>query len=115
MDLLEALDMLRAELATVGVRAEIDPRDVNPPGAWLALNAITHNDVMCGGGTVQVYVYLIVPDNGIAQATTQLAELLTSALRVFDPDADTITTSVTLPNAGSGLPALRMTVEVQTD
>jgi hypothetical protein len=115
MDILEALDSVRAELSSVGIRAEVDPRDVNPPGAWIALNSIEHGQVMCGGGVVRTHVYLIVPDTGVAEATTQLSELLTSALRVFDPDDSTTATTVQLPGGGNPLPAFRLTIDVQTD
>ncbi len=115
MDILEALDTVRAELLSVGIRAEVDPRDVNPPGAWISLASIEHGTVVCGGSTVRTHVYLIVPDTGVAMATTGLSEMLTSALRVFDPDDDTTTTTVTLPGGGNPLPALRLVIDVQTD
>lgn len=115
MDLLEALDEVRAELESVGIRAEVDPRDVNPPGAWISVASIEHGTVVCGGSVVRTHVYLIVPDTGVATATTQLSEMLTSALRVFDPDEATTTTSVTLPGSGAALPSLRLVIDVQTD
>lgn len=115
MDLLEALDTVRAELASVGIRAEVDPRDVNPPGAWISLNEVQHGVVVDGSGVVRTHVYLIVPDTGIAQSTTQLSEMLTSALRVFDPDEATIVTTVQLPSGGNPLPSLRLTIDVHTD
>lgn len=115
MDILEALDSVRAELSSVGIRAEVDPRDVNPPGAWIALNTIDHATVVCGGSTIRTHVYLIVPDNGVAESTTQLNEMLISALRVFDPDDSTTPTTVQLPGGGNPLPALRLVIDVQTD
>lgn len=114
MDILEALDSIRAELESVGIRAEVDPRDVNPPGAWITLGSIQHS-AMLAGSNIRANVFLIVPDTGIAEATTQLNEMLISALRVFDPDADTTPTSVALPDNGQALPALRLVIDVPTD
>jgi len=115
VQILETLDAIRAELATVGIRAEVDPRDVNPPGAWIALSSIEHNVAIDGTALLRTHVYLVVPDNGVATATTQLAEMLTSALRVFDPDDDTIPTTIQLPGGGNPLPAYRLTVDYHTD
>lgn len=114
MQVLEAMDSIRQTLQSAGIRAETDPRNVNAPGAWIALQSITHNAQLCGSGTVRLSVYLIVPDAGIDQSTANLALLLSSLLSVIDPDDDTTPTSVTLPGGGNGLPALRVTVDVAT-
>lgn len=115
MNILEALDAVRAELQSVGIRAEADPRDVNPPAAWIKLSDIQHGNYMDGGGTIRTHVYLIVPDNGYVESTTQLTDMLNDALRVFDPDDATIPESVQLPGGGNPLPAYRMTIDVHTD
>lgn len=115
MQILETLDAIRAELASVGIRGEVDPRDVNPPGAWIALSTIEHNVAIAGTGLLRAHVYLVVPDNGVATATTQLTELLNSALRVFDPDDDTIPTTIQLPGGGNPLPAFRLTIDTHTE
>lgn len=116
MNILEALDHVRHELQSVGIRAEADPRDVNPPGAWITFESVEHGTVVCGGSVVRVHVYLIVPDTGVAQTTTQLSDMLTDLLRVIDPDEPTTKTSVQLPGAGAaGLPSLRVALDVQTD
>jgi hypothetical protein len=114
MDLLEALDAVRAELAAVGIRGEVDARDVNPPGAWITIYEITHGVVVCGGDVVRVYVYLVVPDTGTTQAITQLSEMLTSAKTVFDLEDSTYIQSLALPG-GNSVPSMRLTVDVHTD
>jgi hypothetical protein len=115
MELLEALDYVRAELLSVGIRAEVDPRDVNPPAAWITLNQIEHGAVICGGSVIRVHVYLIVPDAGVIESTVQLQDMLNSALRVFDPDDATTPQTVQLSGGGNPLPALRLVLDVQTD
>ncbi|WP_280383360.1 hypothetical protein [Nocardia wallacei] len=116
MNFLDAIDHVRDELRSVGIRADHEPRDVNPPGAWLQLASIAHHQMLCGANSVRVYVFLIVPDIGTAEASRLLSVLLTTALGVLDPDEDTVPTTVNLPSGGNnGCPALRLTVDVPLD
>ncbi|MGW0247924.1 hypothetical protein ACWDYH_14950 [Nocardia goodfellowii] len=113
-DIASILEGLADELKAAGVRAAVDPRDLNPPCAWVVARSIAH-ELLGGGGTVAVEVYLIAPDSGAPQAYRTLTDLLDKALTVLEPDADTsLSEAVTLPGGGGPLPAFRLTVNIET-
>ncbi|MCP2281066.1 hypothetical protein [Nocardia amikacinitolerans] len=113
-DVAAMLDGLAVELRAAGVRASVDPRDLNPPCAWVVGRSIAH-ELLGGGGTVTADVFLIAPDAGVPQAYRTLTGLLDLALTVLEPDADTsLSESVTLPGGGGPMPAFRLTVNLET-
>ena len=106
-----ALELARSTLLMAGVRASADPRDVNAPGAWLAVESITHAKTMCGGTTTRVAIYLVAPNVGVTQAMSTLDGMLENVLTVLEPDAPSTPTTLSLPD-GSELPALKLTIDV---
>lgn len=105
---------LVATLKGAGLRAAVDPRDLNPPCVWVSPRSVAH-DLLGGGGTVTFDLLLIVADNGAASALTALTGLLDQVLTVVDPDADTVLSdTVTLPNGSAPLPAFRVAVDLET-
>ncbi|WP_069160078.1 hypothetical protein [Nocardia altamirensis] len=114
LDITAVLGGVVAALRRAGVRAGVDPRDLNPPCAWVTGRSIAH-DLLGGGGTVTADVYLIAPDTGAAQALWALSGMLTKALTVLEPDGDTsLSERVTLPGGGGPLPAFRLTLDIET-
>lgn len=114
LDIAAAAEDVVASLRSAGLRATVEPADVNPPAAWVTARTMAH-DLLGGGGTVAIDVYLIAPDTGTAQALRTLSSLLDKALTVVDPDADTsLAEAVTLPGGGQPLPAFRVTVNHET-
>ncbi|MBF6483845.1 hypothetical protein IU431_06695 [Nocardia otitidiscaviarum] len=113
-DIAAQLEDVAAQLRAAGVRASVEPRDLNPPCAWVVGRSLAH-ELLSGGGTLTADVYLIAPDTGIMAALAALTELLDLALTVIEPDADTsLSESVTLPGGGGPLPAYRLTVNLET-
>jgi hypothetical protein len=91
----------RAELQTVadaltagGVPAAVDPRDVSLPGAWVQRRTITR-DLLGGGVTMRVRVWLIAPDVGMWGALELLDEMYDVAVIAgVIPNVDGTTTDV---------------------
>lgn len=113
MSIRGALDQLAAGLAGVGIDASADPRDLDPPCAFLSAQTLDHN-ILCGAGTLAVDVYLIGGDHDPLAVYDVLDDLLRYALTVIEPVEPTeVNTVVDLPN-GPHLPAYRVrtTVEV---
>lgn len=99
-------------LTAAGLRATIDPRDVNAPAVWVSPRQIAHD--ILSGGTVTVDLWLIAPDNGIPAALAVLADMLDTVLSVVDPDAPTsLAESLALPDTPAPLPAFRVTTELE--
>ncbi len=108
------LDELVDLIDEAGLRVTIDPRNVNPPAVWISPRQITH-DILAGGGTLTVDLWLIAPDNGTPAAMKILSEMLTAVLSVVDPDAPTsLAESLALPDTPAPLPAWRVTTELET-
>lgn len=104
-----------AALAAAGVeRVTTDARDLNPPGVWVSPRVLAH-DLLGGGGTVTLDLWLVAPDTGTPQALATLSDLLALVLAAVDPDADTdLAQSVTTPNGSGPLPAWRVTLDVES-
>ncbi|WP_330182821.1 hypothetical protein OHB26_03660 [Nocardia sp. NBC_01503] len=114
IDVAALLDIVVSQLRAAGIRASVDPRDLNPPCAWVAARTVAH-DLLGGGGTVTADIYLIAPNIGVPQALKTLTGLLDQALTVIAPDADTsLSERVPLPSGGDPLPAFRITVDLET-
>ncbi len=110
--LVAAADALNA----VGVRAAVDPRNVNPPGAWVTATGFDP-DIMCEleAGTVVADVYLVAPDLGTVAAHDALGVMLAPALTVVDAVGSIEITFLTLPGGGGPLPAYRIPTQMQID
>lgn len=96
-----------------GIAASVDPRDLNPPCAWVSARSLpTSRLVMCGDRPIQIDVYLIAIDNGVEEALKSLTAMLDSALSVLQPTGEvSLSEAITLPSGGGPLPAFRFTLE----
>lgn len=113
MDIVGALEAIANDLRAQGIRANVDPVKLNPPGALIRPAAVAHTR-LGGCGELTVEVVLIAPDRPPAQAHAQLAEMLTTALHVIDPTEATVTNeAVKLTDSGQPLPAYRITTTVE--
>ena len=102
----KALTDVVDELVVGGVRATLDPAELNLPSCWVTVDSITP-ELLSGDGTVRVRVNLLVPDAAHPDALQLLDELLGDVLTIVDPE-DTITPeSVGLPN-GATVPSYRL-------
>lgn len=116
MGALAAGRAVAAMLKAAGVRAAVDARNVNAPGAWVTCTRISSPAYLCGASDATVDVYLIAPDNGTTAALETLDQLLADALEILDVDGDIETDhAVTLPNSPAPLPAYRLTTEVEIE
>lgn len=110
----DALDTVLAALDRGGIRATVEPPEINPPAAWIAARRLDTETLGCRWRVV-VDVYLIVPDTGIRYALDTLDTMLTRALDALDAadleiDGTDLDQSVTLPTGGGPLPAYRIGV-----
>lgn len=104
-----AIVQLADELAAAGVRAAVDPRNLNPPCAWVKADKFDP-DTFCSAlsGQLTVDVWLLAANNGVVSSHTKLSELLEKALTVVDPTGPVEIDTVTLPSGGDPLPAYRI-------
>lgn len=106
------VDALRAE----GLRASVEPRDLNAPCAWVTPSQTTTGMYLCGDGELRVDVYLIAPDHGYVRSLQTLEDSLAKALQVIEPDeAVSLAESVVLPDSPNPLPAFLITVKIPVD
>jgi len=104
----DTLTNLADVLASIGIRAAIDPRDVNPPAAWLSLDTI---DVTLAGITeADGLVVLVAPDVGMPRAMDVLVDMLTTIAEHIPGVSQARPDTVSLPDHGGPLPALRFTI-----
>lgn len=100
-------------LITGGIRASMEPRDLNAPCAWVSPNQATTGMYMCGGGEMRVDIYLVAPDHGYVRAMLVLEDLLSKALEVVQPDEPvSLDSSVVLPDSANPLPAFLITLQI---
>lgn len=106
---LDAARHIRDQLVTAGVRATLDPRDLNPPAVWIQLREFS-NLLAAGARLVTFRLYLVVGDSGTEQALGALDQLLDAAAGAgWDWSAEPIDTlALTLPAGGDPLPAMRL-------
>lgn len=108
----EALAGVVSLLRDAGLAAVTDPRDLNPPGAVVALGPVQFN-LLCGDCTAEATVYLVAPDVGMDQNVATLAQLLDTAAAVAPPSDLARPDSFIVPGAGqSPLPAIRYTTQI---
>ena len=110
---IEAVEQVRDRVESAGIRAVIDPRDINPPCAWVTVDQVRDN-VLAFNPEVDVAVLLIVPDTGHRIALSALSGLLDQLLSAarFVVDQPIEPESVTLPSGGSPLPAFKLITTV---
>lgn len=105
----DAADML----AAAGVHTVTDPRDIEPPCAWVSPSRIAYPTLAGRPRTVEWEVYLIAPDSGVP--LFHLGDLIDRAATVF-PGIEARTLGLTIPNLSPDpLPAITFTIETETD
>lgn len=103
-----SVDDLLTALRSQEVRAEVDPSDLNLPGAWVSVERIRAVTV-AGDLRLEVSVYLIVPDRDHRRAMGSLADLYNQVIPgTLTPDGPVVPTAVVLPDDPTPLPALRV-------
>lgn len=103
----ELLDDLAGDMRGVGLRAEVDPKRLNPPCVWVSL---TNFQVARLDGTAEATVQLtfVSPDHGTTSALDELTTMVSAAADVVDLIEPIETIAISLPNQGNTpLPALR--------
>lgn len=106
------LDSVVETLRIAGVDATVDPRNLNPPCAWVSAQSLpTGQRTMCGDMPMKVGIYLIAGDSGVPEAYAALNDLLLKALTVLEQDGEIdLATSVSVPTGGGPLPAFYFTI-----
>lgn len=112
MSVAAALELLAEKITDeAGIPATTDPRNVNPPGAWVGLDRLT-DPLLCGDwGTATAVVMLVAPDVGHSRALAILSDHLDYLAAVVPVEAVTADTA-TLSASPTPLPALRCTVTI---
>lgn len=111
--ILETAEGLCEALRAEGMRAAVDPRDLNAPCAWVSPNQATTGMYLCGEGELRVDIYLVSPDHGYVRSLQTLENLLSKALQVIEPDEPvSLDSSVVLPDNANPLPAFMLTVNI---
>lgn len=112
MVIADALDQLCVDLTTAGIHATQDPRELNPPCAWVMPREAT-STTLAGGVVLAVDVWLIVGDHGYTRATRALSGLWDTASSLLDIVDTSFADGVTLPAGGGPLPAWRISTTIQ--
>lgn len=106
------VEALVAALRAAGVRADMDPSNLNLPAAWVTVEGIQAANLRTDVA-IYVAVYLIAPDQDYGRALEALADLFNLAVPgVFSPDGQTVPQGVILPDSSTPLPALRVPVRL---
>lgn len=111
----DKLTEIESALRDVGLKATVDPRELNPPAAWVSANRVV-DQTLCLDPAITVDVVLIAPDNGIRPAIQKLDEMLTLAMPALTGVCSSIedislNDSAALSGVGS-LPAFIVTVTI---
>lgn len=113
-DIVATLESVVEVLETAGVRAYIDPADVNTPCVWL-LPTDLDPGYLCGSGMLTVELYLVVGDAPTIHSITALTDLLEQVTNVLDTDGTfDLGAAVQFPGGGVPLPAYKVTIKVPT-
>jgi hypothetical protein len=105
----EPVTALLAALRGQELAADVDPSELNLPGAWVTVDQITTANV-AGTERLEVSVYLIAADQDHMRAMEGLAALYNLAAAVIRPDGPVRPTAVVMPGDPTPLPALRVPV-----
>lgn len=113
MDIVGALEQIVTDLRGQGIRANVDPTKLNPPCAWVRPAAVAHTR-LGGCGELTVEIVLVTTDRPPHLAHADLGEMLTTALEVIDPTAETVTNEgYRLTDSQQPLPGYRITTTVE--
>lgn len=104
-ELEDALARTVQRLKVAGITATTDPRDINPPCAWVTVHDII-TPTLCGGYEVRAAVCLITGDSGSPTSLATLGTMLDTAAEVLTFDEPVTPMVVQPPGVGVSLPAL---------
>lgn len=110
-----ALDHVQQLLKAGGVRAVINPADINPPAVWItpATSSLEYLDDTTA--TVTLDLYLVAAAAGGRSTVTALDALLGKVRAAGLPARDVESVTVALPNHNpAGMPAYKTTATMQT-
>lgn len=100
-----ALGELRQLLEDAGMRAEVDPSALVPPGVLVSLSGYVVT-TLDGRYNPTALVRIVVPDSGWERSGDELAELADQVLNLVEPDGPVTAIGLVLPNDPAPLPAL---------
>lgn len=100
---------LCALITSTGLKASVDPTELNLPGAWVALDQLGPAR-LSGTTQLDVSVYLIAADADPRRAMTALATMYNQLRQVLTPDGKVRPQGVILPENPTPMPALRVPV-----
>lgn len=107
----QAADLVVARCRAAGLRAALDPRDLNPPCVWVQLAGFDLAPGFGPCGWVGEWVlWAVAPDAGTAAAYRTLGDLVDKIHTAFPTVTAGLTQALTLPAGGDPLPAIRLTL-----
>ncbi|GMV27720.1 MAG: hypothetical protein AMXMBFR58_37510 [Phycisphaerae bacterium] len=104
-ELVDALGRVVDRLREAGIDATTDPRDLNPPCAWVTVHDIT-TPVLCGSYEVRAAVCLIAGDAGSPQSLAALGAMLDTVTDCVTFDEPVAPMNIQPPGVGAPIPAL---------
>lgn len=115
IDVKAVLDEIVTELRDNGVRANVDPQKVGAalPAAWVTATQIDHN-ILGGGATITVEVWLIAPDRHDGEIWRTLSALYAKAQHAVDPTEPTRTNEALKLSDAQPMPAFVITTTRET-
>ena len=105
--LTELVDLLRDQ----GVRCEVDPTQLVPPGVLVSLSGFAVL-TLDGIHAPTALVRAVVPDAPQDKAAAELVELVNQCLEVVEPDGPITALGLVLPNDPAPLPCLSFPVNL---
>lgn len=106
------LDELVQLLVDAGLSASTNPEDVNLPGAWVTVEAISTLSVDWSL-QLECVVFLVVGEQDYRRAYTKLAELYNAATAAgVIPDGPVVPQGVVMPGVAAPMPALRVPINL---
>jgi len=104
-----SVDDLLAALRGQELAADVDPSNLNLPGAWVTVDRIVAANV-AGEWRLECSVYLVDADRDHQRAMESLAAMFNLATAVIRPDGAVLPANVVMPGDPTPLPALRVPV-----
>jgi hypothetical protein len=99
-------------LATAGLAATVDPRDLDTPAVWVQLNSLDLPRFKAGYWAATWDLTIIVADTGTTQAMATLGTMADQLLSAFPHAAGGTPAAILLPGGPDPMPALQFTVHL---
>jgi hypothetical protein len=93
------------------MRAGPDMPQLTPPAVWVTVGAV-QPELLSGGGTVQLQLYVLAPNAQPLDVLDVLDDHTQQLLQLVDSDGDIVPATVATPDSRTTLPAYRVTVLV---